>query len=229
MSYYVVAAFFLYAALELFVRGAVLVFFTGLKYTSWKLLAPHIWMILSPGYWIARNCKVACVVDADSKALRARLIQNFNLWNLVISGVLLLVVLAIRSDGYRVHDLAAAFVAWRFVSRSLEIAVAFASDITTATRHSTLDNGDRMKLALRSYLEIFIYSASFYACFSAKWGGVSQSLLDSLYVGTLTNVSGVAQSLELLPHWVFVQVFATLSLVVLSIAGYLGKVKSDGE
>ncbi len=225
MTLQIVAGFLIYTALELFLRGSVLVYFTRLKYASWKLVTPHILMIVTPGYWIARNCKLSCEADSDSPELRTKLISNFNLWNLVVSGGILLIVLTARSEGYYLLDIVTSVVAWRFVSRSFEIAIAFGKDITTSSRKSTLDNGDRMGLALRSYLEIFVYSAAFYACFSSKWTGVGQPFLDSLYVGTLTNVSEVAKSLDLSPHWVFIQVFATLSLIILSIAGYLGGVK----
>ncbi|OIN91034.1 MAG: hypothetical protein AUJ20_12410 [Comamonadaceae bacterium CG1_02_60_18] len=51
-------------------------------------------------------------------------------------------------------------------------------------------------------------------------------MLASLYVGTMTNVPDVAKSLTF-PHLVFLQVFSTLSLIVLSIAGYLAKTKSE--
>jgi hypothetical protein len=81
-----------------------------------------------------------------------------------------------------------------------------------------------MKLAIRSYLEIFLFSAALYAVLSPSLQGISQSILASLYVGTLTNVPFVADKL-CVPHIVFLQIFATLSLVLLSIAGYLGKVK----
>ncbi len=220
-----IIAFFIYAAFEVLVRVSVLAYVTTIHAVSWKLLTPSIWLLFSPGYWIARNCKTFSPPNLSPKKLRAQLISNFNLWNLVISVLFLLVVLSIRSEGYRLIELATSMVAWRFISRSFEIAIAFTKDITTPARRSSLDNADRMKLAMRSYLEIFVYSAAFYACFCKSFSGVGQPVLDALYVGTLTNVAEVAKSLVVEPHWVFLQVFATLSLVVLSIAGYLGKVK----
>ena len=220
-----VLAYFIYVAFEVLMHVSVLGCLTR-RAASWKLLIPKVSMLISPGYWIALNCKSFSPPNSSSKELRAQLISNFNLWNLIISGLLLLVVLSIRSEGYHVIDLATSVVAWRFISRSFEICIAFAKDITTPTRRSSLDNADRMKLAIRSYFEIFVYSAAFYSCVGKSFSGVGQPLLDALYVGTLTNVADVAKSLLVEPHWVFLQVFATLSLVVLSIAGYLGKVKS---
>jgi len=224
-----VLAYFIYAAFEVLVRVSVLGHLTTRRAASWKLLTPTVSMFISPGYWIARNCKTFGPPHSSPKELRAQLLSNFNLWNLIISGMFLLVVLSIRSEGYRLLDLATSVVAWRFISRSFEIGIAFAKDITTPSRRSSLDNTDRMKLAMRSYFEIFVYSAAFYACVGKSFSGVGQPLLDALYVGTLTNVADVAKSLLVEPHWVFLQVFATLSLVVLSIAGYLGKVKSSGR
>jgi hypothetical protein len=219
-----IIALFVYGTLEAVFRIGVLVYFVGWKYASWKLASPHISMLVSPGYWLARNCKRINPSEFKRVALRARLIANYNLWNLLLSAIVFAAVVATEHQGYAPFGITVAVIAWRSISRSFEIAIAFGNDITTPHSASRLSNGARMKLALRSYLEIFLYSAALYSVSSAKLEGLSQSMLASLYVGTLTNVPYVAERLPI-PHFVFLQVFATLSLIVLSIAGYLGKVK----
>lgn len=227
MLFYIFSGYLFYAAFEVAFRGGVLFYFSGKRYISWDLLNIRISMILSPGYWVAENCKISCSNDPEKELLLTKLIKNFNIINLLFSIALLIFVLAIRLEGFLIHEFLTAIVGWRYISRSVEIAVAFGRDIATPIRRTNLDNSDRMVLALRSYFEIFIYSAAFYTCVIKIWSGIGTPLLDTLYVGTFTNVSGVADSLNTFPHWVFVQVFATLSLVLLSIAGYLGKVKSN--
>lgn len=141
-----------------------------------------------------------------------------------MSAFVLIAVVVAQSEGYVILGITTSLVAWLAISRSFEIAIAFGSDITTSHSASRLQNASRVKLAVRSYFEIFLYSAALYAVLAPKFEGLSQSVLASLYVGTLTNVPHVADALPV-PHLVFLQVFATLSLVLLSIAGYLGRVK----
>jgi hypothetical protein len=181
-------------------------------------------MIFSPGYWLAKNCKEKSPHRLGRIALRARLISNYNLWNLFFSFLAFVLVVAAQEQGFVLLKITVALLAWRLISRSFEIAIAFGKDIATSESRSGLSNAARMKLAIRSYVEIFFFSAAFYTADSTCFVGLTDSILASLYVGTMTNVHDVAESLTY-PHFVFLQVFATLSLVVLSIAGYLGNIK----
>ena len=212
-------AFLIYAALEAAFRVSVLVALAGWPCARWKVATPHLSMLVSPGYWLAKNCK-----GVVPRRLRARLIANYNLWNVLISALVFVGVVAAQNEGYVLLGITISLVLWRATSRSFEIAIAFSNDITTSRNSSRLRNASRMKLAIRSYFEIFLYSAALYSASAAKFEELSQTLLASLYVGTLTNVAFVAEALPI-AHLAFLQVFATLSLVVLSIAGYLGRVK----
>lgn len=221
-------AYPLYCVFEAIFRIGVLVCFAGCRYASWKLLSPHLSMIFSPGYWLAKNCKQKSPQRLGRIALRARLITNYNHWNFYLSIVVFALVIAAQLHGFVLLDITVALLAWRLISRSFEITIAFGNDITTSESLSRLTNKTRMKLAIRSYVEIFFFSAAFYSAASPYLEGLSESMLASLYVGTMTNVDRVAESLtnsNIYPHFVFLQVFATLSLVVLSIAGYLGNIK----
>ena len=216
--------FFVYMALEAVVRIGLLRYISGPRYITWKLASPHLLMLVSPGYWLAMNCKSNSPKISGRIALRARLISNYNLWNLVLSILIFVVVISTQREGYILFNISIAVITWRFISRSFEIAIAFGDDITTPLSASKLSNASRMKLAIRSYIEIFFFSAAYYSAASCELEGFGESTLASLYVGTLTNVGFVAEKLQI-HHMVFFQVFSTLSLVLLSIAGYLGKVK----
>lgn len=214
----------IYAAFEAFFRIGVLISLVGWRHVNWKVARPHLSMLVSPGYWLAKNCKLLNPAKLKGVALRARLIVNYNLWNLLLSAIVLVATIATQSQGYVLFGITNSLIVWRAISRSFEIAIAFGNDITTPKNASGLRNEVRMKLAIKSYFEIFLYSAALYSVSSQQFQGLSQSLLASLYVGTFTDVPAVAKALPF-PHLVFLQVFATLSLVVLSIAGYLSRVK----
>ncbi|MEJ8847004.1 hypothetical protein [Variovorax rhizosphaerae] len=219
-----IIALVLYGILEAVLRIGVFAYFAGWKHVSWKLASPHISMLVSPSYWLARNCKLINPPGFKRVALRARLIANYNLWNLLLSTIIFVAVAATEHEGYGPFGISVALIVWRSISRSFEIAIAFGIDITTSRNASKLPNEARMKLALRSYLEIFLFSAALYSVTSLKSENISVSVLASLYVSTLTNVSYAADKLQI-ANLFFLQVFATLSLIVLSIAGYLGRVK----
>lgn len=228
MSHHLLFAFLMYVAFELLFRGAVLLHNSGKRCISWALIFPRLSLVLSPGYWAANNCKLAIPTENRGERL-SRMIENSNLWNIAISAALLLAALSIRMDGYALHELFSAFILWRYISRSNEIAYSFASDVTSESSNSNLDNHSRMKLAIRSYIEIFIYSAAFYSAYLCSISSATTPIVSSLYVGTITNVSDVARNLSIPEYFVFFQVFATFSLVLLSIAGYLGRVKKSNR
>jgi len=113
----------------------------------------------------------------------------------------------------------------RFISRSFEITYAFGRDVLQNSTSATgLNKFERVRLALVSYAEIFVYSAAAYLSLP-KVDGRLDALTVSLSVGTLTNVGFAFPNKDFL-SWrilVFVQVFTTLSLVVLSLASYLSR------
>lgn len=209
-------------------------------YFNWQ----SIYILLSPGLLASENCKELIKENFRRKPVRkkklAEFIKTSNCWNIILSFILLCITIALQAN-YLLEELFKAFVMWRYISRSFEIAIAFSRDILTSKSRSSLDNHARMKLAITSYFEIFIYSAAFYSAFSCDMQTIFEPILTSLFVGTLTNVSGGIGSLvqccifsydsvfwmSLLKSSVYIQVFATLSLIFFGFAGYLGRVKSD--
>jgi len=100
---------------------------------------------------------------------------------------------------------------------------------------SGLNKFERLKLAVISYFELYVYSATFYMTLISfyNYGDLwfLKSILMSLFVGTLTNVAYIQTTLcnsELLQLFPFIQIFATLSLVVLSLAVYVSR-KDDAK
>lgn len=115
----------------------------------------------------------------------------------------------------------------RFISRSIEITYAFIKDAFQSPGDSSATNltkTERIKLAAKSYVEIYFFSAPAYLILQKcidPWAAMSLSL----NVGTLTNVglAFIDTSKALEANIVFFQVFTTLSLVVLSFAMYLAR------
>lgn len=168
------------------------------------------------------------------KPARAQYVICCNFLNIIISLAFCVVSLLLPSSmPWLAFWLALCF--WRFISRSVEVTRAFTEDALRNPRHSpdrsALHKYARLRLALRSYLEIFLYSAAFYAVLyrlaeeleGAK--AMYQALMASFSIGTLTNVGPYVEALNS-GYWSwlpFVQVIATLSLVVLSLAMYTSR------
>lgn len=213
-------------------------------YFNWQ----SIYILLSPGLLASKNCKELIERNFSWEMVRkeelAKFIKASNFWNIFLSLFLLgtcitLSFLEIQANNL-LFELFKGFVMWRYISRSSEIAIAFSQDILSSESASSLDNHARMRLAIRSYVEIFVYSAAFYSAFSCSMPTKFEPILTSLFVGTLTNVSGGIDSLIqccifsydsefwilFLRCSVYIQVFATLSLIFFGFAGYLSRVKN---
>lgn len=180
--------------------------------------------IFSIGYYLSDYYK-----GDSEKDNRGKFIEICNFFNLLFSLVQLIisVVIAYAKPEWLIWLIGFNF--WRFYSRSVEIIFAFGFDVfdENSKSGSYLDKFKRLKLAAISYFEIYLYSASFYMTIVSNHH-VFKSLVMSLSVGTLTNVAYAEQELsnwqQLFP---FIQVFATLSLVVLSLAVYVSGLKKD--
>lgn len=168
--------------------------------------------------------------NTDEANKLSAFIQNANFCNLIISTTLALIafVLVTVSDCKNLHDVIIYVALFRFCSRSIEIAQAFYKDTTQkcTNRNSSLDKYDRIKLAMISYVEIYIYSAPAYLFLCGN--NIKDAITLSLNVGSLTNV-GMAFSAcsDFLNIIVFVQVFTTMILVILSLASYISRPETE--
>ncbi|MES2183844.1 MAG: hypothetical protein V4505_04775 [Pseudomonadota bacterium] len=191
---------------------------------------------ISPDYWWARRFKyrlqAAATAAARADLLKAYVVTN-NRMNLCLSMATALICLLAKAQwpGSLFFHVAAAVAVVRFFSRSYEITYAFGLDVlqtATAERTATgLRKEERVRLALLSYFEIYLYAAAAYTALPAV-RNAGEALTLSINVGTLTNVGyvyamGPAGSPSFVLNIVFVQVITTLSLVVLSLAAYLAR------
>jgi hypothetical protein len=198
---------------------------------------PNIFLILTlatPDYIIARFLKYLIKNkksnDQQNEAEEYEKLGNFikysNYGNLLISIIIFIITCVFYSQKYW---LLLGFVFWRFVSRSLEIMIAFVKDVTSKSKKSSyLDKYDRINLATTSYIEIIIYSAAFYVTLGKNIDYI-QALLLSLGTSTFTHVPFYTDAIEIklfekdwMYLFVYLQVLTSISLVVLSIASYIG-------
>lgn len=192
--------------------------------------------LISPDYWWALHFKSRIEARGINERMKKRLkvyVQMNNKINVGVSIVIMLLCFAsygINPDSFPSKILMCiAFI--RFISRSYEITCAFVCDIFQKQKSVTgLNKYERIRLALFSYLEIFFYSAAAYMLLP-QITSAYDAVTVSLSVGTLTNVGYAfnfcGQNTPFITNIVFVQVFATLSLVVLSLAAYLSR--KDGN
>lgn len=233
----ILIGFFVYVISEITLHSAITKTnkFSNVKRNELKIS----WELLSIGYACASYYK-----GDSTDEQRGLIIECFNKWNLVFSGVLLIISFAISLISKEYLMFLIGFNFWRFYSRSLEIILAFGLDVFDESPQSDpyLNKLKRLKLAVKSYFEIYLYSASFYIALNIDNCDAMQLFLKatlmSLAVGTLTNVAYAQTSLSKIkdcmnyapPDWLqlmpFIQVVATLSLVVLSLAMYISR-KSD--
>lgn len=189
-------------------------------------------LLVSPDFWFANCFKNRIKYFSPKKKIKKRHLSEFiklnNSANLLLSALFFLALDFSRhieqTSAFTGVLLSMAFV--RYISRSYEIAYAFGRDVFQRyPSQSGLNKYDRIKLALLSYIEVFIYSASAYFGLPNTREPIDAFSM-SLNVGTLTNVGYAFGSEATCFHnMVFVQVFCTLSLVVLSLASYLSRKK----
>ena len=158
---------------------------------------------------------------------RKNFIQKCNIFNLFISLFLLIICIITVCYDKNFQSWLIGITFFRVYSRSIEIVYAFGKDaLSESDNKSKLTKFERIELAIRSYVEIYLYSAAFYITI-IKDVDILKPLVMSLSVGSLTNVA-YSQSPDLLFYdWMqlfaFCQVFSTLSLVVLSLAIYVSR------
>lgn len=194
---------------------------------TWNRGMELIVVLLSPDIWLAfrfKNIIKSENVENHPKHLTHYVKKN-NLCNLWISTFI--ATLTLTTHNLLPNSTAAQFLIYisiiRLISRSVELIYAFSKDAIQEKRPSTsLNKYDRIKLALKSYAEIYIYSAPAYLIFDGYDALKAISL--TLNVGTLTNVG---QAFNPSPgpevHLIFVQVFTTLCLAILSLASYISR------
>lgn len=191
----------------------------------------ELFIILSPDLWWAFRFKnrIYCTEPSLTTSNRRQFViinNTFNLWLSITFCAVTLAFVSAYPSSY-LSELLLCLAMIRFISRSTEITYAFVKDTfqpSSEKSATALKSYERIKLATKSYVEIYFYSAPAYLVLTKccdPWAAITLSL----NVGTLTNV-GMAFSEPCQTPWanlVFVQVFTTLSLVVFSFAMYLAR------
>lgn len=194
--------------------------------------------MLSPDFCSSHFFKNLIKIERNDEALHNKknpnklsvFIQSANFFNLIASIALALItfLLVAETDCKTLQDIVIYVALFRFCSRSIEIAQAFYKDTTQKCkdRNSSLDKYDRIKLAMISYVEIYIYAAPAYLFLCGN--NIKDAITLSLNVGSLTNV-GMAFSAgsDFFNIIVFVQVFTTMILVILSLASYISRPETE--
>ena len=212
--------------------------------TKWVLLRQHIdftllnvWhqindnskKLYSPDYFSAAVFKSTCKINCNeftSKYRKTIFIKRWNKYNLILSS-LILIASMLLSHFYKFNCITFFIVYIRYFSRCFEISIAFIKDILSRGNvHNTfLNKYDRVILAGKSYMELYALAASVYLTLIPNpKENPFDALTQSLNVGTLTNIAGAQLALNN-NVIIFIHVFSTMSLVVLSLATYLSRSK----
>lgn len=161
---------------------------------------------------------------------KAHLIKSYNCSNLLITIVLFAMSYLSLVASWFV-DVFIWLCIIRFISRCLEITIAFSRDVMTEPvcyrkKAGSLNKYDRMALALKSYFEVYILSASLYIFTQTSSSIEFLKVLNmSLGVGTLTNTGDAIKAMASQPliFLVYLQILTTLTLVTMAFAIYIGR------
>ena len=168
--------------------------------------------------------------DNFKKDLKAKYISRANTVNLVISVMLMIVAacVAMFCDGWA-YNIFYGLVAYRLLSRTLEINISFVRDIADGSKNknSTLTAGQRVSLAIRSLVEEAALFAAIY-CFILHI--TSDCWLDAFTGGLFSFVYDVfSKDSSILRFTSVYQKVCSVTLIVLCIAVYLDCHKNETD
>jgi len=220
--------FFLYVYLDFFFRERLCPEAKVLpSLPRWKVGKEWTFFI-SPGYWVARLLKNRISFFPPYQRMHARrhLVWKSNIYNVYFSCFITTLVFTLFCIWPNSVNFLTALATIRFVSRTFEITYAFGNDVVSRQQNkSGLHKQTRIRLALKSYFELYIIAIPVYFLYSDSMT-FSKAVIMSMSVGSLTNVGmAISEKNDLLSIFAFSQVLATLSLVVLSLAMYLSRKK----
>lgn len=174
-------------------------------------------------FFIKKECRY-CLY----KSKLAYFIERSNYFNLILSVILLFIVHYIAISKIRDSNLLNIFKYYaliRCISRSIEIIVAFYKDVVyKKKKKSSLKSGERISLAVKSYIDIIIMYASIYML-NIVFGNqkIIYNMVRSFGVSSFTQVDYLNQR-ELYMLVISLQVVTSMVLVIFSIARYIGEV-----
>ena len=192
--------------------------------------------LLSPTFALAHCHKNAVKNKEESRKAVGALIRTYHKWYLGIASLLALACTLLSVGGYGPDNRSGyyaslAVLVWIYsISRANEIMYAFVGDaiarVNDIEAGSDLTYGDRIRLALSSYLELVVNFASVYYVMPADWFNKSlETYWQALYFSgvTITTLGygdfspkfGIAQFLSVY------EVFCGFALLIVSITAYV--------
>ncbi|WP_146047138.1 hypothetical protein [Aeromonas bestiarum] len=210
------------------------------EYSKFQLEKNYFWLVISPGYFFSRYFKKKIQYRDRSfnkrlqKNSKAIFLKSANNKNLVTSAVIFLIVSIvgllkneIECQSFEfITQTALFFVLTRTLSRSVEVIYAFTNDAIESenTNSSSLNKYDRVKLALNSYVENILNFSAVYYLLQKEYVNVQGAFFSSIGRSTISNLD-LEHKDVLLSFVAYGQVITTLTLVVLSLAIYVGRKK----
>mgnify|MGYP002522632723 CR=1 FL=1 len=162
--------------------------------------------------------------ETEIKCKKGNYIRTANTGNLIASFVLAVSAVLVRIFGNGVWcNILLGVLAYRILSRTMEINISFVKDIATEGHTSDLKAGDRISLAVRSLIEEATLFAGMY-CFLFAEGSLLQAIVSGLYSFTTDAVSNADGWVALTSVY---QKTCTSILVVLCIASYISGRKDE--
>ncbi len=157
-------------------------------------------------------------IEIEKAEKRKEFIQAMNYLNLLIGGGCTLMAILIKRLVGVIPNFCVSFLYLRIISRSYEIISAFLKDVLDSKTNSSLQKGERLKLALNSLLEVGINYSLIYYISSDNF---QESFLKSMGTSLLVSVE-INNWLDLL------HVLTSITLIYLALASYIdGKKVSD--
>lgn len=154
----------------------------------------------------------------EIKSKKGKYIRIANAVNLIASFVLAVSAALVRIFGNGVWcNILLGVLAYRILSRTMEINISFVKDIATEGHTSDLKAGDRISLAVKSLIEEAVLFAGMY-CFLFAEGSWLQAIVSGFYSFTTDAVSNADGWVALTSVY---QKTCTFILVVLCIASYI--------
>lgn len=208
------------------------------EYSKVKVEKKYFWIIISPGYFFSNYFKKKIQYRDRSfnkrlqKNSKAIFLKSANNKNLVASSVIFFIVSIIGLLKNEIEcelfdfivQIALSFVLTRTFSRSIEIIYAFTNDVINidTSNSSSLNKYDRIKLALNSYVENIINFSAVYYLLQKEYMNIQGAFFSSIGRSTISNLTLEHEDV-LLSFIAYGQVITTLTLVVLSLAIYVGR------
>ena len=206
-----------------------------IKKQNLKIIEIPKWLlwIISPDYQLSNLYKDKLKEKGDNQNkdqleeenARAEYICRNNIWNLVISGGLVVVVLllAYLTRNYWLWAFLSGFLGYRILSRTVEINLAFFNDVCDKLENkSNLSPQKRIRLAIKSLIEEVFLFFGIYALMSGdfSWSfiGIAMMAGAKSFIPSIPEVS--CSFVALVGAY---QAICSVILITLSIASYISR------